>query len=429
MRNRLISFLLLNMTINGFVSAQDVTFYKDIYPVISKNCIKCHNKKDGVGPFPLETYDDVIKNIKLIKYVTEKGIMPPWKADTSFMHFKNERVLSNTEVSKINSWISNGCIKGKKQNNNTFNNLTEKNKDIDLSEKVVTVKMRKSYNIPTNNKDNFSFFIEPLNLKEDEYLKSIEIIPGNRKLVHHCRIDLDTTVFISSFMKEGNVSLSALESQLPTLHFVGDYVPGISKYEYPKSVGMYIPKNVNVLFNMHYSPNIAKNTDKTSVRFTFYPKNKALREVFHFSIGITPRYALENNFHISKDSFLYITYKSEPSEFDVSLISIQPHMHMFGKSIKIFCTTPNQDTIKLINIPQWDFNWQENYYFNHLIYIPKNSIYHINAVYDNTSANSNNPYIPPKSINFGEMTSESEMMEFYLQGLKYITGDENIKLY
>ncbi len=119
---------------------------------------------------------------------------------------------------------------------------------------------------------------------------------------------------------------------------------------------------------------------------------------------------------------------SIPIEYDISIFSIQPHMHLFGKSIKVIAITPSKDSIKLINITKWDFNWQEVYYFNTLIKIPKGSIFYAEAVYDNTVNNPKNPFIPPKTIYFNdEMKSTNEMFEFYLQYVKYKNNDENVR--
>jgi hypothetical protein len=114
----------------------------------------------------------------------------------------------------------------------------------------------------------------------------------------------------------------------------------------------------------------------------------------------------------------------------VSLLAIEPHMHMIGKSIKIYATTVTFDTIPLIFIPDWDFYWQDIYYFKKLIKIPSGSIFHFEVCYDNTNQNIRNPNIPPQDVFFrGDMSSKNEMCQLLIEFAEYMDGDENIEPY
>jgi hypothetical protein len=80
--------------------------------------------------------------------------------------------------------------------------------------------------------------------------------------------------------------------------------------------------------------------------------------------------------------------------------------------MKAWAVTPDNDTIPLISIPDWDFHWQGMYEFRHPIYLPTGTVLHGEATYDNTTGNDANPNDPPAWVALGEATTD-EMMLFY----------------
>jgi len=102
-------------------------------------------------------------------------------------------------------------------------------------------------------------------------------------------------------------------------------------------------------------------------------------------------------------------------------------MHLLGKEIGTYAVKPGQDTVPLIHIPHWDFDWQDFYKFRYLQKIPVGSKLKAYGTFDNTSSNIHNPFSPPQAIFFGLNTTD-EMFVTYLQYLPYVTGDENYDL-
>ena len=105
-------------------------------------------------------------------------------------------------------------------------------------------------------------------------------------------------------------------------------------------------------------------------------------------------------------------------------------MHLLGKSFWAYALTPSKDTIRLIRIPKWDFNWQNFYTYKHMLKIPAGSTIYIEGVFDNTADNPYNPNHPPKEVkdNQGSMRTTDEMFQFIITYLPYEEGDENISL-
>ena len=115
--------------------------------------------------------------------------------------------------------------------------------------------------------------------------------------------------------------------------------------------------------------------------------------------------------------------KSKALEKDISMISVMPHMHFLGKYFESYAVTTNRDTIPLIRINDWDFNWQTMYQFTHYLKIPEGSVIYAKARYDNTINNPMNQFIPPKNIGYGWSTV-SEMMNLICYYVDYKKRDE-----
>jgi hypothetical protein len=115
---------------------------------------------------------------------------------------------------------------------------------------------------------------------------------------------------------------------------------------------------------------------------------------------------------------------------DISVLTINPHMHLLGKSFKAFALKPDGDTIRMISIPRWDFNWQYFYTFPKMLHIPAGSTIVMEGVFDNTPENPLNPFHPPQTIrdNNGSMKTTDEMFQLIISYLPYQKGDENISL-
>jgi Copper type II ascorbate-dependent monooxygenase, C-terminal domain len=423
--DRLTYFVIITMLYLSS-GAQQVQFASSIAPVIYKSCTPCH-QQGKVAPFALENYAEVKQHAKMIRYVMGEAIMPPWKADVNYRRFHNERKLDSGFLALFVKWMDSGYPVGS-GNTDFVPQLSETQK----AEPDYVIRMPKPLKLDISNNDVFVSYVDSIPIDEERYLRGVTIIPGNPRLLHHCRVDFDTSDACTQFLdKTGFLNTDDLNRlQLPAYAMVGDYVPGISAYHYPDGAGVKLTKKVYVTVNLHYSPNSKEDYDSTKVYIYFYPKGYKLRQVTHLYVRFaTPGYEPENA-RITGDSLRTVAISTVPIDTDISLISIQPHMHLLGKSVKIYAVTPLNDTVPLIKINDWDFNWQEIYYFEKPVILPKGTVINGVATFDNTASNPHNPFYPPKDIYFNSaMKTTNEMFEFYLQSVLYRPGDENFELY
>jgi hypothetical protein len=99
---------------------------------------------------------------------------------------------------------------------------------------------------------------------------------------------------------------------------------------------------------------------------------------------------------------------------DATAHAIMPHMHLLGKTAEVTATLPDGTVKKLVNVPRWDFNWQQSYAFKEPIKLPKGTRVELVARYDNSTDNPRNPSNPPRDVRWGEQTTDEMTLAFLL---------------
>ena len=393
-----------------------VNFSEHISPIIYNNCTECHRSGQS-GPMPFTNYLEVASLGNMITYVTSIDYMPPWHADTSYSNFLGERGLNNEEKSLINEWVLGGMPQGDPSLEAQIPNFPE-GSAVGVPDAVFT--MEEAYLIEGNNQDDYRVFVFETNFSEDKYLKSIEIIPGNYAAVHHVLVNIDT-----------DGACAALDATTPEYGYecesgfcVGEipqlsagYTPGMVPPVWNNDIGLLLPAGADIAIQMHYAPSPIDQYDQSSVNL-FFKDEPVLREIQVETIVDTQLFIPANE--------IYEHYISFEIEEDISLISILPHMHLIGKSWLVYAEN-NGDTIPIISIPDWDFNWQNFYQPEYMLKLPQGYTVHAYATYDNTSSNPLNPNNPPQNMYWCDYTT-CEMFFLPFSYVEYQEGDENIYL-
>ncbi len=427
---------------------QKVTFYKDIAPIIHKNCTPCHRPNQS-GPFNLITYEDVYKRSKMIHYVTETGYMPPWPADPTYSNFIGEKYLTQNEIKLIATWIK----KGKKEGDSSLFYMPSYPESSQLSHPDTTIKFIHAIPIKGNNEDKFYMVALPFELPKDTFIKTIEFVPDNKQIVHHINAHIisykkelkkefkNKKWYSNTEVNEDSTSFKKLDllnddESYPTLiPLVCNYLPGVLPIAYPKGIGGYKigKKNILLINDLHFGPSPIDTIDQSyfNIFYDSLPPKRPLKEIQLGSLGISE---ITPPLIIPPDTIMQFTTKAMVFD-DISILTINPHMHLLGKSITAFATTIQKDTIPLIKIKKWDFKWQYFYTFKKMIKIPKGSTIIVKAIFDNTINNPINPNTPPDTVSEkknwngkGSMRTTDEMLQFIITYLPYQQGDEYISL-
>lgn len=421
---------------------EPVLFTEHIAPIIYTNCSKCHSQ-DGAAPFPLLTYQDIASKAKLVAYVTEKRLMPPWPADPTYTHFANETYLSNEQIQLIQRWVAGNCLPGDTAFLVQPENLL---KSLNLGKPDLIVKMQKPIKVPGNNTDLFMVVKVPFELPQDTFIKAIEFVPGKKRLVHHmnahiiqfepnkksnlwggqCAVNQDQTKS-ETIHKELNL-LNDDGSYAPMTPSVCNYLPGSQFSLYPKEIGGYKigKKNAFYLNDMHFGPSPIDEVDSSYFKI-YYTDKAPKRPVAEFQIGTLGLAPVEPKLIVPAGTVKKFTIDF-PVPADISILTIVPHMHLIGKTYLAYAIKPSGDTIRLIRINNWDFRWQYFYQPKTLLKIPRGSVIHVEGTFDNTTNNPNNPFSPPREIaeKNGSMKTTDEMFQFIVTCLPWRIGDEQI---
>lgn len=422
------------------------TFANDIAPILQKNCLPCH-REQGAAPFSLASYAAVKKRAKTIAKVTQKRIMPPWPADPSYSHFVGEKVLTDRDIAIIQKWVKQGAVEGDQKYVYRPNEIDRSNiRKPDLVIPFDSVVMHEG------DLDRFFISLSNVSLPKKRFISALEFVPTEPGLVHHANGHLLLYKEGSKRMplrprrkmearSEMNSDLGSLlemqadDGSLPMrIHSAFNYLPGVQGIEYPNGIGAFeVTKDFAAVMNdVHYGPADKTVVDRSvlNVFFTDIAPSRILSELMLGTNGVSkivPPLVVPAN-KVTK----HTTRFTIPE--DISVLTINPHLHMLGKSFLAFAVKPNGDTIPLIRILRWNFNWQYFYTYKTMLRIPAGSEIVAVAEFDNTSNNPWNPNRPPKQVSErwdsggASMRASDEMFQFIITYTLYKKGDEFVSL-
>jgi hypothetical protein len=423
----------MNMKIKSFLFAlilgysatsngQSITFSEHIAPIIYNQCTNCHRPGE-IGPFSLTNYTEVAAYGSMIQYVTDINYMPPWKPDPNYRQYQKENYLSAEQKQQISTWVNDGMPQGNPALEPPLP-VFPTGSQVGVPDLVLS--FAEAHTVQGNNIDEYIYFVIPTGLTEDKLIRSLEFRPGNTQVVHHTLIWEDTTggaAAQDALTPEygyfgGQATAEVLEQQqLP------GYLPGSAPVIYTNGITQKLHAGADLKLQMHYAPTPIEQTDSSTINIFF--ENSNADRLLQTYIMVPLPGVLVNGPFIMPPNQIKEFHGTFNVPFDVSLFSISPHCHKLGTHWKVYAVPPTGDTIPLISIEDWDFNWQGSYQFRSLLKVPAGSVIHAFAGYDNTVNNPFNPNSPPEFVSWGEGTAD-EMFYLPISFLPYQQGDENI---
>jgi len=403
--------------------AQFPTWVDDVAPIVHTHCARCHHN-GGPGPFPLLTYEDVFFTANMDVHVMQDGEMPPWPADPEYRHFLGENVLSDQDVTLFTEWYETGMAYG---DETVVVELPDFGPSGSLLESVDFVADFPEYTLQSDSEE-YRWFVVSTEFEETKYIQAVEVIPGLPGAVHHADIFVDVTGQSAALDAADPLPGFNGSTGWPTnTTYINAWQPGALPARYPDGWGIPVPPGADLVIEIHYGPDFGGQTDDTVMNLEWVDETET--EIRPISVG----WLLGNG--AMTDGPLVIppnqmsTFHQEAVLFnsDQSLLSICPHMHLLGKSYQVWMETPNGDSIPLIDIPQWQFEWQFYYRFLSPVHVPAGTVFKTEGVYDNTVWNPLNPNDPPEEVSYGSLTTD-EMFLVYFIWSSYQEGDENLVL-
>jgi mono/diheme cytochrome c family protein len=401
-----------------------VVFTHDVAPILYANCVSCHHTGEA-GPFPLVTYEDARKHAGLIAQVTRSKQMPPWKAESDYGHFKNERHLSDQDVATLAQWAQEKAPEGDPAQLPPTPEFASEG-EWQLGKPDLVVQMAQPYTVPASGRDVFRCFILPLNLKHDEFVTAVEFRPSDRRVVHHALLFLDDRGRAQNAQKTWTTQHPE-DKQIGYNHFggpgftptggLGGWAPGATPSFLPDGVARYLAAGSDLVIQTHFHPTGKVEVEQSTVAIYF-----AKSPPKHI---ISPMLLGNRHIDIPAGQTDYVVTDTLAVPANLSVIGITPHAHLICKQMDVWATLPAPTTapsggkteeqkIPLIRINDWDFNWQGQYRYAEPLHLPKGATLHMRYTYDNSADNDRNPNTPPQPIHFGEQTTD-EMAFCFLE--------------
>jgi len=401
------------------VHAQGPDWSTTIASIVYTNCSSCHHT-GGIAPFPLMGYQDAVDNAISIQDAVVNRHMPPWPADPAYRHFAYEAVLDSLEIAAINDWVNNGTPQGDSTLAPPVPVFSTTGSMLDTIHHTVQIP---PYTLQYNT-DEYRWFAMHTNFADTVYVSRIEVIPGLPHIVHHADIHYDLTG--DSYLLDSLSPLPGFSGGMVSNYYMNAWQPGGNIATYPNNWGIMVPPGADFVLEIHYGPGGIGLIDTTKMNLQFITNPVNVRTV---SVGwlLNNPIPSQGPLIIPPDTVITFNQLSAPMPVARSLISICPHMHLLGKSYKVWFETAAGDSVPLIDIPHWDFHWQKYYMFQQIQEIPAGARIHSIASYDNTANNPHNPNSPPITVTYGP-TTEDEMLMTYFIYATYQAGDENIIL-
>ena len=386
-------------------SNAEVTFHKEVMPILQKHCQGCHRPGE-VAPMSFLSYEQVRPWAKAIRTVVLKKKMPPWGADPLYGKFSNDRSLSETELNTLVSWVDAGAPEG---NPSDAPKPLQFEEGWNIGKPDAIVEMPKAFRVPANGLVQYQYIVFPSGFTEDKWVERVEIRPGNPAVVHHVNAFAtppDAPGFKvakkGEFMeippqkgKDPDMFTFAKESE--TLH---GHAPGGNPTVFKPGQARLVKAGSDILFQLHYQSNGQEAYDQTRIGFVFakQPPTEKITSVTvqNFDFSIPP---MADDYPIKAEALLNI---------DVKVVSILPHMHLRGKRIQVRAYYPDGDSETLVSVPKYDFSWQFTYVLETPKLLPKGTRLETIGYYDNTPNNPSNPD-PKALVVYGEQTW-NEMM-------------------
>jgi hypothetical protein len=385
----------------AFAADAKITFHKNVEPILQARCQGCHRPGEA-APMSLLTYSDARPWAKSIKQAVLIRKMPPWSADGSVGHFRNDRRLSQSEIDTLAGWVDGGAPEGNPKDAPAALQFSE---GWAIGKPDMVLEMPTAYDVPAQGTVDYQWILIPA-FKEDKWIQAFEVRPGNRAIVHH----------VAAFWRRaGSPWMADAKPGIPTPKpsavsengsadgIIAEYVPGIPPLVLPKGYAMRLPAGADIMLQVHYTPNGTATTDRSSVGFIFAPEKPEYQVITYGmaapALKIPP---FEANYEAKASATFGI---------DVRLLGINPHMHLRGKSSEITITYPDGRNEPLLRVPKYDFNWQITYEPEGDIRLPAGARLDAVSYFDNSRNNPFNPD-PSKEVHWGDQTSDEMMAVF-----------------
>ena len=363
-----------------------VTFCDQVSRVLQDHCVECHREGE-IGPFALTEYDEVVGWADMMLEVIRQGRMPPWHASDQHATFANARHMPEADKELLRRWVDQGMPYGDARKLPPQREYVQGWR-LPKPPDAVLAMSESPYEIPPRGTIEYQYFVVDPGFEEDKWVRAVDVVPGNRSVVHHC----------IAFIRPPD------GADLRDLGFLAAYVPGQQSTTLPEGYARRVAAGSKIVFQMHYTPTGKPESDITRVGLVFTDPAEVTHEV-------SVRGGIEHDFEIPPHAPDHeVTGEIAGFSNDALLLSMMPHMHLRGKAFEV--TAESDGAVEtLLEVPFYDFNWQHKYTLATPRPLAEIERLGFTATFDNSADNPTNPD-PSQHVTWGDQTWQEMAVAF-----------------
>ncbi len=362
-----------------------ISYTGTIAPLLQENCVECH-REGGIAPWAMTDYNMVRGFAPMIREVVRTKRMPPWHADPHIGRWQHDRSLSVEERQTLVHWAEAGAPRG--EGEDPLLAARQAAPEWPLGEPDLVIEVP-AFDVPASGVVDYQFPVIANPLDRDVWVRAMTVKPGSVEVVHHVLVG---TTDPGRDMRYSGESLMR--------NYVGGYAPGHETTSTPPGTGIFVPKGIGFMAQMHYTPYGKPVTDRTKLGFYFHDEPPA--NFLRHSVVLNPAIRIPANAAAHEESAYFEFHR------DAVLYSILPHSHYRGRSSTFEIVHPGGARETILSVPNYDFNWQRGYDFVEPMAIAAGTRLIHTTVYDNSGRNPGNPD-PTRVVPWG-LQSHDEML-------------------
>jgi hypothetical protein len=386
------------------------TFSRDVWPILESRCVSCHQAGE-VAPMAFTSYKKVRPWASAIREAVLSGKMPPWHAAPENSHaFRNDRSLSKAEIETLVTWVDSGAAEGAPAAEYVAG---ARQSDWKLGEPDVVFQVP-GFQVPKTGPVPYSFLIVPLHFEHDTWVRAAEFRIDQRAVVHHINAFVRSrdSSYLAGFpanqifvpTQADRSRKRAGEPVFERRQLLLGYEPGYMPMPWLEGGAKLIQAGSDLVFEIHFNPN-GKEVTYHSEFGLYFAKAAPTKRVLAID---TLR---DLDFAIPAQDRNYLSTAAMTIASPARLLSIQPHMHVRGKSMEVRAVYTDGRRQTLLSVPKYDFNWQTTYVFKQPVDLPAGTRLESVAGFDNSVNNSYNPN-PGATVRWGDQTTDEMHIAF-----------------
>jgi hypothetical protein len=436
------------------------SFTRDVAPILQQKCSGCH-RTGGIGPFPLETARQASSRASAIAAMVRARLMPPWPPGNRSPAYVGEqrRTLTATERATILAWAhAGGRVDGPARQP-----LPQGGLRAAPGESVLRMRMPVAYrpSAPTGGTDDYRCFLLDPKLRRDVSVTSARIDPAQPKIVHHVilfrvskaqvaeakRLDAGSrgpgwTCFGGTGLPLGS-TMGQVQDALNDANWVAAWAPGWGRDRLPDGTGVPLPEGSRIVMQVHYNLLNGRARDRSQALLTVAPASQNLRPIRTMLLPapvelacakgeqgrlcsrnealfeLSRKYGAEAAFVPAGLLLLCRGNASTPRPTAVSTCDrrltepatihvVAGHMHLLGASIRVDLNPGTPRARVLLDIPRWDFHWQNAYTLKRAVRANAGDVVRVTCRHDMRKRLNGGDGIPntPRYVLWGEGTTD-----------------------